>query len=95
MRCREDVNKIVIYATAPVMRIVGEAEVVEIIEDDLDAVWNLTAELAGISRFFYDQYYHGREKAIAYHLGDVKKYSKPLQLSELGINYAPQSFVYL
>jgi predicted transcriptional regulator len=95
VRCKAGVDKIVIYATSPVMRIVGEADVLEIIEDKLDAVWDITSELAGISRAFYDRYYQGKEKAVAYRLGKVKKYKKPLLLSELGVKVAPQSFVYI
>ena len=33
-RCRSDVNKIVIYATAPQKQVVAEAEISEIIEDE-------------------------------------------------------------
>ncbi len=95
VRCKADVDKIVIYATSPIMRIVGEAEVLEIIEDHLDIVWELASGLAGISKLFYDQYYQGKEKAVAYRLGKVKKYNKPMLLSELGVKCAPQSFVYL
>jgi len=67
----------------------------EVIEDAVDKVWEMTAELAGICRVFYDQYYQGKEKAVAYRLGKVKKYKNPLFLSDFGLNYAPQSFVYL
>jgi predicted transcriptional regulator len=95
VRCRADVDNIVIYATSPVMQIVGEADVVEIIQDSLDVVWKITSEYAGISRHFYDEYYRGKDKAVAYRLGKVKKYHEPLQLSDFGVGFAPQSFVYI
>lgn len=95
VRCRAEVDNIVIYATSPVMQIVGEADVTEIIQDSLDAVWKITSEYAGISRHFYDEYYLGKDKAVAYKLGRVKKYKRPLQLSDFGISSAPQSFVYI
>jgi len=95
VRCRADVDNIVLYATSPIMQIVGEADVIEIIQDRLDVVWEITSEYAGISRRFYDKYYQGKDKAVAYKLGKVKRYERPLQLSELGIGYAPQSFVYI
>lgn len=95
VRCKTDVDKIIIYATSPIMRIVGEADLLDIIEGELDVVWKLTADRAGISRNFYYQYYQGKKKAIAYRLGKVVRYKKPLCLSDFGLNYAPQSFIYL
>lgn len=95
VRCRENVEKIIIYATSPVMRIVGEVEVLGIIEDNPDVVWNLTENYSGISRRFYNTYYEGRKKAVAYRLGEVKKYSRPKTLSDYGLHFAPQSFVYV
>jgi predicted transcriptional regulator len=95
VRCRDDVDNIVIYATSPVMQIVGEADVAEIIHDSLEAVWKITSEFAGISRHFYDEYYRGRDKAVAYKLSKVKRYKRPLKLSDFGISSAPQSFVYI
>ncbi len=34
-RCRDDVDKIIIYATAPQKQVVAEAEIADIIEDDI------------------------------------------------------------
>ena len=42
VRCKSDVNKIIIYATAPQKMVVGEAEIEEIIEDDINKVWALS-----------------------------------------------------
>lgn len=95
VRCKENVDKIVIYATSPVMLVVGEADLLEVIEDGLNEVWEITSDFAGISRVFFDEYYQGKNKAIAYRLGNVTKYKEPLQLTDLGIRYAPQSFIYL
>jgi predicted transcriptional regulator len=93
--CRCDVDKILIYSTSPVMKVVGEAAVLEIIEDSPDNVWRLTSQDAGITRSFFDKYYEDKSKAVAFKLGKVTKYNKPLSLSDLGVNSAPQSFVYL
>ena len=60
-----------------------------------EEVWRQTADLSGISKEFFDSYYAGRQRAIAYRLGEVRKYEKPRQLADLGVSSAPQSFVYL
>ena len=95
VRCRPEVDKIIIYATSPVMKVVGEADVIDVIVDLPEQVWKRTSEFAGISKLFYDNYYQNKEVAVAYRLGKVRKYTNPLTLADFGINFAPQSFVYV
>jgi len=95
VRCRPEVDKIIIYATSPVMKVVGEADVIDIIVDFPEQVWEQTSKFAGISKQFYDRYYQNKEVAVAYRLGKVRKYKNPLTLADFGINFAPQSFVYV
>lgn len=95
VRCNREVNTIIIYATSPVMRVVAEVEILDVIDDHPDEVWRLASESAGISKKFFDKYYEGRERAIAYKLGEIKKYEKPKTLCDYGLNFAPQSFVYI
>ena len=40
-------------------------------------------------------YYKNKNTAIAYKLGKIMIYDKPKNLDDIGINYVPQSFVYL
>lgn len=94
-RCRRNIRTIVFYATAPQKMVVGEAEIQEIIEDEIEEVWRQTKTLAGISYSFFLEYYKGKSKAVAYRLVNVEVYDKPKSLSELGIKCAPQSFIYL
>jgi predicted transcriptional regulator len=94
-RCRADIDKIIMYSISPVMQVVGEAEVVDIIEDKPEQVWKITADASGINKDFFDKYYRNKQKAIAYQLGRIKKYKKPLKLVDFGINFAPQSFIYV
>ena len=42
IRCREDVDKIIIYCTYPVKKIVGEANIEEILEDSPQEIWKRT-----------------------------------------------------
>ncbi len=95
IKCKEDVDTIVIYSTAPVMQIVAEVEVTDILEDTPQVIWKRTAPAAGIDKKFFDKYYFGRDTAVAYALGKVKRYSAPRLLSEFGIKMAPQSYMYI
>lgn len=95
IKCKEKVDKIVIYSTSPVMKVVGEADVIDVIVNNPESVWKETAEFSGINKQFFDDYFRNREKAVAYKLGRVKKFKEPKDLSVYGIKYAPQSFVYI
>ncbi|MEA4848952.1 MAG: hypothetical protein VB106_17095 [Clostridiaceae bacterium] len=95
VRCKPDIDKIIIYSTAPEKMVVGEAEIEEILEDDVETIWGITRDFSGISYKFYMSYYKDKEKAVAYKLRRVKKYKDPKPLSAYGLQYAPQSFVYL
>lgn len=90
-----NVDKIIIYATAPVKKVVGVARVREIISMSPNDLWNVTHEFAGIGRGFFDSYFFGCDVAHAYVLENVQKYKQPRELSDFGIRAAPQSFVYI
>lgn len=92
---RPDVDKIIIYATAPVKAVVGEVEIRDILITSPEELWNTTSKYSGVSKDFFDAYYRGRDIAVAYKLGEVKKYNQPKSLKEYGITFAPQSFIYL
>ena len=89
------VDLIVIYSTHPVMKIVGEVNVKGILKNSPTALWENTKKKAGISRKKYRQYFQGNKEAFAYELGEVTEYKRYYNLNEIGINQAPQSFVYL
>ncbi len=93
--CRADVDTIVIYATAPIKQIIGEAALLRIIEGDVEYVWHETRGFGGILKKDYKEYYKEREVAIAYELGEVTLYDKPKKLKDVGLDYVPQSFAYL
>ncbi len=95
IKCKQDIDKMIIYSTAPIMKVVGEAKVEKILEDSPDIIWEQTKEYSGIDFEFYQKYFKDRNKAVAYKLTNIKKYNEPKELSSYGIKSAPQSFVYV
>ena len=93
--CREDVDTIVIYATAPVKQVIGEVSIISIIEDAVDEVWKQTCPEGGITKKAFMEYYKNKQVAIAYQLGEVMQYDEPMSLSDVGLSYVPQSFAYI
>lgn len=54
--CKRNVDKIIIYSTNPVMKIVGEVEVEDVLIDKPSAIWRRTKKAAGIGKKFFDEY---------------------------------------
>ncbi|MGU1385696.1 ASCH domain-containing protein [Pseudomonas aeruginosa] len=90
------VNTVVIYATKPIGKVVGEFKVLDIYSDSPSKIWERTKRFAGIEKKFFDEYYHGRNMAVAIAVGEVCEYERPMELSELGTSVSPpQSFCYI
>lgn len=95
VKCTMNVDKIVIYATSPIMQVVGDVEVLSVLVGPPEQIWSATSKNAGITKEFFDSYYVNRNKAVAYKLGKINIYKKPLKLADMGITYAPQSYIYI
>lgn len=93
--CKKQVSKIVIYATYPLMKVVGEMEVNRILKDSPICLWEKTQEYAGISKDSFFRYFHGCTVAYGYEIKCAKRYNVAKDLSEYGVTSAPQSFIYL
>lgn len=92
----QGVKTVVIYATMPVGKVVGEFEIAEFISASPSKLWETTSEFSGITKRFFCEYFQGRKTAYAIRVKKVKRYKVPLDLSVVhksGI--APQSFCYL
>ena len=89
------IKTIVIYATKPLGKIVGEFEISYILEEEPKKLWSITREHAGIPEDFFMDYFKNRSKGFAIKVGEAKRYKKPKDLYDIiGSKVAPQSFCY-
>ncbi len=92
---RKDITTVVVYATAPVSKIVGEFKINDVMFDDIFSLWQKTKEFGGISEEFFHHYFENREKGYAIRVGETEMYEDPISLKdEYGLN-PPQSFAYI
>lgn len=90
------VKTVVIYATKPVGMVVGEFDIDSFLEDTPKGLWSLTSNFSGITKRFFNEYFHGRKIAYAIKVREVRRYENPVELSEVvSSGIAPQSFCYL
>lgn len=92
---RKDISNVLIYATRPVCKVVGEFKIAGILSASPQELWNDTSHIGGINEADYFKYFAGHSKAYAYQIKDVMVFNKPRDLSEYGVKRAPQSFVYV
>jgi predicted transcriptional regulator len=90
------VRTIVIYATMPVGKVVGEFEIDSVLSERPTDLWALTSKFSGITEEFFNEYFQGRHLAHAFKVKKVRRYKVPLPLDAvLASGSAPQSFCYL
>ncbi|MGS0943696.1 ASCH domain-containing protein (plasmid) [Pseudomonas luteola] len=90
------VKTVVIYATLPLGKVVGEFDFDEILSDKPSVIWSETRKYSGITKKFFNSYFSGRDTAHAIKVNVVRRYEIPMDLSEIiPSGSAPQSFCYI
>jgi len=90
------VRKIIIYASSPVSRVIGEFIIDGILALEPRKLWHITAEGAGVDREFFEKYFRGCRIGFALRVHHPRRYKEPLRLEEhFGLSRPPQSFCYL
>lgn len=90
----KDVKKIIVYASAPVQKVIGEFEVDSILNCDLKTLWNKTKDQSGITSDYFYQYFEKKDKGFAIKIKNTKLYKNPKCLREDYNLLPPQSFLY-
>lgn len=90
-----DIKTILVYASSPIKKVIGEFEIEAILKSDLKSLWKETEKHAGIDEEYFYQYFIAKEQGFAIKINKTKKYRKPLCLKEDFNLLPPQSFLYL
>jgi predicted transcriptional regulator len=92
----KSVKTVVIYATKPIGKVIGEFEVDQIISGSPVDLWKQTIDFSGITKSFFMEYFNGRSIGYAIKVKKVKRYQVPQNISDfLPHGNAPQFFYYL
>lgn len=92
---REDIKRVLVYASSPVSMVIGEFEIEDIICDELNSLWQKTSTYSGITEEYFYSYFNEREKGYAIKIKSSTQYKRPLPLKERFQITPPQSFVYV
>ena len=92
----KSVTKVIVYASSPIQRIVGEFDVEAILALDVEQLWEKTKKHSGIEKSYFDQYFDGRCTAYAIKISLARRYRIPKKLGHVCTSKRPpQSFQYL
>lgn len=94
---RDDIKVVVVYATKPIGKVIGEFEINDILKGEPESIWEQTKLYAGIDEDSYIEYFSERKTGYAIGIKETRVYQEPLELTELNpkIKYPPQSFMYI
>jgi len=90
-----DITTVVVYASSPMQKVIGEFEIDRILIDRLEDLWEKTKKYAGIEEDYFYEYFAEKEFGYAIKIKSTKKYKKSLSLKDDFNLTAPQSFLYL
>lgn len=93
---RSDVDKVYIYASKPISKIVGYFSIAAMIEDSPSDIWKTTCKDSGITKEYFDAYFSGCDKAHAIEIDEVVKLDTPINPKSIIEGFtAPQNFMYV
>lgn len=90
-----NIKTIVVYASSPMQKVIGEFEIEFILNDQIDILWERTKQFAGIDKNYFYQYFAERESGYAIKIRKTTRYKFPKSLKEDFNVTPPQSFLYL
>lgn len=90
----DKVKTVIVYSSSPVQQVIGEFEIERIINHDIDTLWDLTQEQAGITEDYFYKYFADRLAGFAIQIKNTKKYKRPKCLRTDFNLFPPQSFAY-
>jgi type I restriction enzyme S subunit len=93
-RC--NVDKVYIYSTAPIKKVVASFVIGDIIEDHPRSLWEQCGEFSGLTDVEFFRYYKGSKIGFAIRIEELEKFAEPFDPREVIPNFIPpQSFCYV
>lgn len=92
----QEVDTIIVYASKPVGKVVGEMIVGDFLTYPTDELWEWTKEKSGLTREEFFDYFHGKTNAHAIEIKSYQDYEQPIPLDVLlPGRVPPQSYCYI
>jgi predicted transcriptional regulator len=91
-----DIDRIFIYSSSPVKKIVATFKIGTILEDHPIDLWENVKDYAGIDNEVFFSYFEGKSKAFAIEIQNLQEFDEPLDpWTEVAGFVPPQSYCYM
>jgi len=92
----DKIEKIYIYSSSPVKKIVARFIVRVILEDHPEILWEKCKDVSGIDKGEFFKYFREKNTGLALEISELKFFKKPIDPKTLFPDFnAPQSFCYV
>lgn len=92
---KKKVDTVIVYASSPMRKVIGEFSIETIHHADLDSLWKQTQKYSGITLSYYKSYFESKDKGYAIKVFGARRYKNPLDLKKSFGILPPQSFAYI
>ena len=82
-RIPQDINYIIVYATAPTKKVVAIIEIDMVIKDTPQNIWDVTQSESGVSYEFFMNYFNGVSTAYAIKFRNIYRLSTPIDIKSI------------
>ena len=95
-RIPQDIDYLIVYATAPIKKVVAIIEVDMVMKDTPQNIWDLTQNESGVSYEFFMNYFNEVSTSYAIKFRNIHKLPIPIDITIIdGVKCAPQAYVYV
>lgn len=95
-RIPQDINYLIVYATAPTKKVVAIIEVDMVIKDTPQNIWDVTQNESGVSYEFFMNYFNEVSTAYAIKIRNIYKLPTPIDITVIdGVKCGPQAYQYV
>lgn len=92
---KEEAQRVFIYSSSPIKKIIGMFYISGIIRDTPENLWAEFRDQAGIDEKEFFNYFAGKDKGYAIEINDLKIFDDPIDPKKHHPNFnPPQSFCY-
>ena len=95
-RIPQDIDYLIVYATAPIKKIVAIIEVDMVMKDTPQNIWDITKKESGISYEFFMNYFNEVSIGCAIKFRNIYKLPTPTDIAVIdGVKCGPQAYQYV
>ena len=93
---RTDINKVYVYASKPISKIIGYFTIDHVIKCNANDMWEMTYKDGGVNKEYFDEYFKNCDMAHAIKIDEVVMLDIPIDPKKVIKDFhAPQNFMYL